>query len=542
MPSFSRLNKHPKKRQARSRKGKSVLPHKVHSALQRLLPARQAGQREQAGPEAEPVRVGVAVSGGPDSVALLSVLVSLRSTHGLQLSVLHVNHGLRPEADQEQAGVEQLCQRWGLACVSKKLEAPPSGRGIEAWARTERYRFFQTVMEQSGLSYVALAHTMDDQAETVLFRLLRGSARRGLAGIPPIRKIGEMGEIGKIGTGQANRIGPNRWLIRPLLECSKEEVLAYLATQQLSFVIDPSNSDVRYTRNRIRHRLVPLLEEEFCAQVRPHLAQLAATLREEEDWLEEMAAIARARVQDVQDAQNVKNATSRLNVRQLAAEPAALRSRIIRQWIEQAGQSQQIGFVHLEQVRALAEGRIHGMSGVIELPGSFQVRTEHEYLILERKQVRHAAEPYAHVLTCGQQLSLPQLGWRCVLSLPQDWEGPPQKAQVSNPWMTFFDVAALSPGLSFGLAQSIIVRSVRPGDRISPLGMGGQKKIHDVFIDAKLPRSVRQVFPLIVLDSNSREIAWVPGHVRGKQALVTGTTCKVCQLEVSPLPEKAELC
>ena len=552
MPSFSRLNKYLTQRQARSRADQSLLPHKVRIALERLLAAHQKEQppaksaksgkpAKSDRPQAGPIHIGVAVSGGPDSVALLSALAALRSTQDLQLAVLHVNHGLRPEADQEQASVEQLCQRWHLQCVSKKLDPPASHRGIEAWARDERYRFFQTAMEQLGLEYVALAHTVDDQAETVLFRLLRGSARRGLAGIPPIRALEAPGEVGTAGVGQKG------WLIRPLLDCSKEEVLAYLAACQLPFATDSSNTDLRYARNRIRHRLLPFLEEEFSPQVRPHLAQLATTLREEEDWLEASATLARARVQDTKN---------RLNVHELAAQPAALRSRIIRQWIEHAAQSHDLGFDHLEQVRALAEGRIHGMSGIIELPGSSQVRIEHgyldhlDYLIMEPKQGQHVSEPYAHVLACGQELSLAQIGWHCTLSFPRKWSGAPEQARVSDPWTAIFDAAALSsalsPAPSFGLspsvAKSLIVRSVWPGDRILPLGMAGHKKIQDVFVDAKLPRHVRQVFPLVVLEIKTQEIAWVPGHARGKQALVTGTTCDVCQLEVSPLPEKPELC
>ena len=545
MPSFSRLNKHLTHSQAKSRADQSLLPRKVRIALERLFPAHHAEQQQAKSdkpgkpdkPEDGPIPIGVAVSGGPDSVALLSVLVSLRSTQHLQLTVLHVNHGLRPEAHQEQASVEQLCQRWHLQCVSKKLDPPASRRGIEAWAREERYRFFQAAMEQLSLTYVALAHTMDDQAETVLFRLLRGSARRGLAGIPPIRGLGEIGTAGAAQKG---------WLIRPLLDCSKEEVLAYLAACQLSFATDASNTDLHYARNRIRHRLLPFLEEEFSPQVRPHLAQLATTLREEEDWLEANTTLARAQVQDTRN---------RLNVRQLTAQPAALRSRIIRQWIEQAAQSHDLGFDHLERVRALAEGRIHGTSGIIELPGSCQVRIEHgslsdlDYLILEPKHGQHVPEPYAHVLACGQELSLAQIGWSCTLSLPRKWSGAPQQARVSDPWTTLFDAAALSSsscGLSQSFAQSVaqslIVRSVRPGDRISPLGMAGHKKIQDIFVDAKLPRHLRQAFPLIVLEIKTQEIAWVPGHVRGKQALVTATTRNVCQLELSPLPEKAELC
>jgi tRNA(Ile)-lysidine synthase len=242
----------------------------------------------------------------------------------------------------------------------------------------------------------------------------------------------------------------------------------------------------------------------------------------------------------------VQDTKNRLNIRELAAQPAALRSRIVRQWIEHTAQSHDLGFDHLEQVCALAKGCIHGMSGIIALPGSSQVRIGHGYLIIEPKQGQYVSEPYAHVLVCGQELSLAQIGWRCTLSLPRRWSGTPEQARMSDPWITFFDAAALSSASSFDLSPSVppsvIVRSVRPGDRILPLGMAGHKKIQDVFVDAKLPRHLRQVFPLIVLEITTQEIAWVPGHVRGKQALVTSTTCEVCQFEVSPLPEKPELC
>src|SRR5438093_3721282 len=145
------------------------LPRKVGTALDRLLPVRH---------------LGVAVSGGPDSIALLSALVTLAPERGLRLTILHVNHALRSEADQEQRLVETLCQRWQVPCVIETLTPPRSGSGIEAWARAERYRFFRAALDRYGLDAVALAHTLDDQAETVLFRLLRRSARRALARIP----------------------------------------------------------------------------------------------------------------------------------------------------------------------------------------------------------------------------------------------------------------------------------------------------------------------------------------------------------------------
>lgn len=518
MPSFSQRHKglHGRRMEGQStrlgvkERGRFCpLERKVKTALARFF-----SSPEDAGPGDRPIRVGVGVSGGPDSVALLSALLAQRGGARLHLSVLHVNHGLRPEADHEQRHVERLCRLWQLPCFAKKLDSAPPRRGIEAWARNERYQFFEAVLEREGLDYLALAHTRDDQAETVLFRLLRGSARRGLSGIPPSRTLGT---------------GGDKRLIRPLLDCTRQEVLEYLADRRLSYVTDPSNADLGYARNRIRHRLLPLLATEFSPRISRHLAHVADTLREEEAWLETATTAARLRVQHERDGR------PGLRVQAWAAEPAALRARILRQWLEHTGHSRELGFVHLEQVRALAEGQVRG---TVELPGSLQVRLEQGCLLAESKRL--ASEPYVYPIACGQRLRLPAVpdipgsGWQCWLSEPSAWQASPAQARTADPWRTFFDARLVSSGLR--------VRSVRPGDRIFPLGMAGRKKIHDVFSDAKLPRRLRQIFPLVVSGADDSEVAWVPGHVRGKTALVTPATRSVCQCVVSPLPEKAELC
>ena len=486
----------------------SPLERKVKTALARFF-----SSQGDAGPGGRPIRIGVGVSGGPDSVALLSALLAQPKSSRLYLSVLHVNHGLRPEAEREQRHVERLCRRWQLPCVVKKLDSSPP-HGLEAWARAERYRFFGVAMEREELDYLALAHTRDDQAETVLFRLLRGSARRGLSGMPPSRTIGTRGD---------------KRLIRPLLDCTRQEVLAYLAERRLSSVTDPTNADLSYARNRIRHRLLPLLATEFSPRISRHLVHLADTLRAEEDWLEAATTGARERVEQEWDG------GPGLRLLAWAAEPAALRTRIVRQWLERANPGCELGFRHIEQVCALAEGRIRG---TVELPGSLQVRVEHGCLIAEPK--RCASEPYAHPIVCGQELRLPAVphipgsGWRCRLGAPVAWQAAPAQARTVDPWRTVFDARLVASGL--------LIRSARPGDRISPLGMAGRKKIHAVFSDAKLPRRLRPVFPLVVVAGDDAEVAWVPGHIRGKVGLVTPTTRAVCQCVVSPLPEKVELC
>lgn len=452
-------------------------------------------------PTSRPLPLGVAVSGGPDSVALLGALVTLAKENRLSLTVLHVNHHLRPEADDEQRLVETLSARWQLPCIVETLTPPEKRSGIEAWARAKRYRFFQTISTTLALSAVTLAHTVDDQAETVLFRLLRGSARRGLAGIPPVRTLGEAR------------------ILRPLLDCTRQEVMEYLRSQQLPYVIDPSNADWQYRRNKIRHRLVPLLEQEFSPRVCHHLAALATTFREEEAWLEAHASSARGRVQTLPTV---------LSLSKLAAEPEALHVRILRQWLEENGVVSDLTFVHLRSLLDLSTRRHRGS---VDVPGNRRVLREGDTLVIATREQRVPSPPYGFLLLPGEELLVGKGAYRVALSPLQEWRGDYELIQVRTLWHAYFDGDTIRDGL--------LVRTVSPGDRIRPLGMHGHKKVHDVFVDAKVPVRHRSIWPLVVVGS---EIAWVPGCVRGEIAKVNATTRWICQGTVIPLPEKGKLC
>ena len=472
------------------------LEHKVGAAFQRLLPAYAD------------LKLGVAISGGPDSVALLRALVTLAPAHRLHLTALHVNHRLRAEAGQEQDLVARLCQQWQIPLRIKELtplqkKTGQKQTGIEAWAREERYAFFHAMKTEHGLDYITTAHTQDDQAETVLFHILRGSARRGLAGIPPVRE---------------------GWLVRPLLDCSRREIMTYISKRQLPYATDPSNADVRYTRNRIRHRLLPLLEQEFSPQVRRHLVSLAKTMREEEAWLEELTTHACKRVEEkagILDA---------LSVPKLQAEPRALRQRILRHWVER--QTHDLGVYHLTRLAQLSEGKVQGM---IQLPGKVHVVREGQRLVIKPQGHDRGEQDlneidYTHELKLGHTLGLGESGWSMTVSPAVVWKEGACAARCSDLWQAVFDAPSASQGL--------IVRNYRPGDRVQPLGMRGHKKLHDVFIDAKVLRSLRRGFPVVEVHG---EIAWVPGCVRGDVAKITPATRQVFRIRVNPLPGEQKL-
>ncbi len=460
------------------------LEHKLWTALHKLLP------------DTSGLRIGVACSGGPDSVALLSALLTIVPLRSYRLRVLHVNHGLRPESDQEQDVLQTLCQQWRVPLSVKKLQPPPGLKGIEAWAREARYTFFQESLAAAPLDYIATAHTQDDQAETVLFRLMRGSARRGVAGIPPVR---------------------DNWLIRPFLHCSRREIDAYTKEKNLSYVTDPSNADLRFTRNKIRHVLLPFLEQEFSPQIRRHLASLAETVREEEDWLEELATSARARIIGRDNS---------VSLPALDREPAALRSRILRRWAE--GRAQGLKAVHMRRLRELSEGKIQGR---VELPGQQAVVRQGMRLMFQTQRLSVTERDYSYVLQAGQNWRLASR-WNLSVSAAIEWRGDLSTARCADRWSALFDCNLAGP------EDTCLVRNACTEDRIRPFGMQGHRKVQDVLVDAKIPPALRPGFPVVEMNG---EIAWIPGCVRGQSALVTAATRRVYRMRVSPLPVDKEL-
>ncbi|MGH7420630.1 MAG: tRNA lysidine(34) synthetase TilS, partial [Candidatus Rokuibacteriota bacterium] len=246
-----------------------------------------------------------AVSGGPDSVALLDVLCALREPLGLTLTAVHVHHGLRPEADAEADAVRHLCAGLGAACHVERVTVRrgPPWDGLEAESRRARHAAFERVARAVGATRIATGHTADDQAETVLMRLLQGSGPRGLGGIAPARGL----------------------LIRPLIETRRSAIEEHLRERGLSWAEDPSNRDPRFLRNRIRHDLLPFMAELTGASVVESLGRSAAAARAVVADLEDRARgdLARLAIRD--------GAGVTLDIGALAEQPLELAAEILRQ-------------------------------------------------------------------------------------------------------------------------------------------------------------------------------------------------------------------
>jgi tRNA(Ile)-lysidine synthase len=421
----------------------------------------------------------VAVSGGPDSVALLAAFADLRQP-GWRIGVGHVNHHLRGRAsDRDQGFVETLAQRFGYPVYV--ADAPIRGdANVEERARERRYAALARLARENGFRRIATAHTLDDQAETVLHRLLRGSGTAGLAAIRRDRGDG---------------------VIRPLLDVSRAEVLVFLAARGLPPRIDRSNASARFTRNRLRARVLPAIETEVNPAAKRALARLADLALEDESWLDRAARASARRV--------VRG--TELAAAPLSRMPGALRRRVVRLWLcGVRGDVRAIALEHVERLLALAAAGREG--GRVSVPGGTVTLRGGNFVW---KLPSRVDSPPAEPLDVGNTWERDR--WRIVVTTSVERVEP-------GSWRAVFDAVALGDG---GLS----VRGPKPGDRVRPLGLGGSKKIQDIFVDAKVPRLDRAGWP--VVEAVDGEILWLPGLVRADRARIGRSTRCYLSLEAT---------
>lgn len=315
-------------------------------------------------------RVLIGVSGGPDSVALLHILTSLRAELRVQLSVVHVDHRLRPDSSHDGAFVAALagCLAVPATIVERDVlaDASTQGRSLEDRARRMRYQVFLEVARQQAASRVALAHTADDQAETVLMRVIRGAGLRGLTAIPLSRPLGEV------------------MVIRPLLAVWRQELLEYLKRHRLEFRHDATNNDLRFLRNRIRAQLLPLLEREYNPNMKALLCQLAEQCRTDTAFLQDAAQRHWKRL--------VKSHNGGLIIRVegFLKQPTSLQRQLVRQAIQHLqGDVARFEFRHWREIERLFTERPVGT--VLDLPGKLRLERERD-----RVSVHVLAQPQGH--------------------------------------------------------------------------------------------------------------------------------------------------
>lgn len=318
-------------------------------------------------PEAwQDVTVVVAVSGGADSVSLLCGLAAMRPENSPgKLVAAHFNHRLRATADDDARFVHDLTKKLGIQCevgIAKELLQQGGGDGIEAAARSARYDFLLQTAEKVGARYVATAHTADDQAETILHRVIRGTGIAGLAGIPRSRVL-----------------SPAVSLIRPLLDFSRADVVEYLSSRQQSFCLDESNEDPSYTRNRIRHALLPQLAAQYNPNVREALLRLGQLAGEAQQVIEQQANELMEQAVQIKLENGVVVDCSRLR----DVSPHLVCEMLIQVWKSQNWPLQQMG---LDEWRVLAGeiARTDKQMSCLNLPGNIRAERTSDELQLTR--------------------------------------------------------------------------------------------------------------------------------------------------------------
>lgn len=449
-----------------------------------------------------PHNLVVAVSGGPDSLALLHALRRLVGPE--RLAAAHVNHGLRPEAAAEAQFVADTAVSWQIPYYATALDvaalAMQEGVSVEEAGRQARYRFFAQVAAQVGASVVATGHHADDQAETVLMHLLRGSGLAGLRGMEPATPM---------------PFAPEVTLIRPFLTISRAEIEAYCREHQLQPREDSSNREATFFRNRLRLHLLPLLAD-YNPQIKRHLQQLGQLVAADEALLAQFTMEAWQSI--LQEQQPDWLAIDRA---QWLALPLSLRRRTLRHAVGVLSPGQQdVAFPPVEQARLLIE---RGRGGdQTWLPGGI-------WLVVDYGRFLLATTPDAI------PVRLPQLPGDAPLPLPL-----PGRVGLANGWVV--ETAVLptpdltiiqqnpDPWLAYvpHHCQPLFLRPRQPGERFQPLGLQGRStRLKELMIDGKIPAGLRRRWPLVVTGDHP---VWLVGYRLDERARVTSAAAPVVQI------------
>jgi len=436
--------------------------------------------------------VAVAFSGGGDSTALLHVLASMRSELKIKLFACHLNHKLRgTEADGDAQFCRGFAERLGVPIYMKEMDiagiATKRGWNIEEAGRIARTAFYHRAMRHFGADKTVTAHHMNDQAETFLINLLRGSGETGLGGIAPIR---------------------DGWLIRPLIKCPKSEIEKYLKENDISFRTDETNTDTTIIRNRIRLTLIPLLEKDYNPRIVNGLSQTADIIRGADELSAELAdAFFRKIVNHAKDSVSIEKQL-------FAVLPIHLKRILIRNSFAQAaGSRRRLTFEQVEDI--LNDVRAGAKDSRISLPFGFEAEIREDKISILPSKKDDTEKGFELSFEIPGEIEIPDIGrsWRVEI---KDYTSSLLEESILNPLIGIFDAEKIS--------SPVTVRNRRDGDRMQPLGMQGTKKLQDIFTDKKIPRRRREEFPVF---TSSAEIFWIPGIASGERFKVSEKTKKV---------------
>jgi len=441
----------------------------------------------------------VGVSGGTDSLCLLDCL----NTLGFRPVVAYFDHRLRAESAADGEFVRQLAVGYGLPYEMGQAEESVEEHFSEARGRLQRYRFLAGVARDHGLERIAVGHTANDQAETVLMHFLRGAGSSGLRGMRPITDLSEWVELHETA---------NASLIRPLLEVWRHQTESYCTEHGLSALTDPTNQDPRYFRNRLRNELIPDLQT-YNPRVQEVLLRTAKVMAAEVEAIDQL----------VDERWNewvvaVGDGVLSLKVGEIVQAPLAIQRATVRRAIlALAPETRDVGFETVERMlHSIQAGKRLSLQGGLDLV----VLNGEAYLSRPGAAIPLAGLPQVNS-TAAQRLGLPfqfelSAGWQ-LKGVEIGREGEPPK----SPNEVWFDSA--------GIEEPIAIRAPKPGDRMTPIGMSGSIRLSDLFVNRKVPRIAREHWPVITC---GQAIVWVPGLHRAELAKVDSNTQKIIHMQV----------
>lgn len=442
-------------------------------------------------------RIGIAVSGGPDSVLLLDFLFRLGRKVGFLTAAVHFNHHLRgAESDADEAFVAGRASELGIEFF--RAEAPIARiarerrSNVEATARKLRYRFFFSLVNANRLDKVATAHTADDQAETVLLRLFRGTGARGMGGIHPV--LG-----GKI--------------IRPFLSVTRHEIELEIGERELPFRVDSTNRDLRFTRNRIRHDVLPLLQGEFNPVIVKVLKGFADRAREDEAFLDEQAR-ERARPWRIREDQEEK-----IPIRPLAEFPPAIAKRVLRQMIVSArGSLLGINSLHIDELLHFVHASQSG--GKLSLPGGLEASKQLEWLVI--RPAASCSQPAGYVFSVSPpaEISISQLQLKFKFRIVENIE------RVQSEWKYNENEGIY---IDFGkLRGDLVLRNWMAGDYFCLSGHRKSQKLKEIFLKRRIPSEQRRLWPVLL---SGGETVWVRGFSPSDDLAATPISQRILVIE-----------
>jgi tRNA(Ile)-lysidine synthase len=437
--------------------------------------------------------VVAAVSGGPDSTALLHILNTLKAEMEFWMVPAHLDHRLRRESGKDAEFVREMSRELGMEARIRSVDvgeiAARRGMSIEEAGRSARYAFFEEIRASTGAGVIATAHHADDAFETFFLRIFRGSSLQGLTGIAPTRGC----------------------IVRPLIETSRARIMRFLEDQGIPYRIDPTNLDVSSDRNFIRNRLIPAIEEHF-PNFRSPLERTVELLGEEEQFVNERAK------ELYSQAVSRSDAGLEMSIRDLRSAPMVLASRaILLALYAFSGPDVRWTRCHVRAIWRLL--RSASPSGMAHLPGDILAAREYDRLLLSRGTTAESApQREIEIFELGT-VEVPGTGHILSLQLlerqgirPEEYDGITAAA---------FDADKVPFPLT--------IRNPRPGDRFRPWGLNGTRKLKKVLIDLKIPQSLRKSLPLLL---KGDEILWIPGVRRSDAAPIQDSTRRVLEVSI----------